>query len=192
MNDREILLSDFDSKNALRTMADRQAVGAYVDAVLTEIHTLAAGAPYNRVISVELIKFSQALERQLYANESHFVTELRSFFDSHARHLLFRVQDVVARQIALRRKPKLEVSVEGCDVDNAVNPRSVGLVLLKDGRWRITRKQGSTVCDAGTRYLPDRFFDNRGQAVEFAVGWLEGFDVVEITIDPKTGCVAHE
>jgi len=191
MNDRESFLNDFDSKNALRTMADRQDVGAYVDAVLTEIHTLAAGAPYNRVISVELIKFRQALEQQLYANESNFVRGLRSFFDSHARFLLFRAQDVVARQIDRKLKPKLKVSVEGCDVDNAVNPRSVGLVLLKDGRWRITRKQGSTVCDAGTRYRP-LFFDNRGQAVEFALGWLEGFDVVEITIDPKTGCVAHE
>jgi len=183
MSDRESFLNEFDSKSALRTMADRRAVGAYVDAVLTAIH-LAAGAPYDRINSVELITFRQALEHQLYANESDFVRELRNFFDSHARHLLFRAQDVVARQLA----SKSAAGVGGLGVSKVVAPRACALALLEDGRWRLTRTAGQ-VGLVGYGTLPPLLFMTRRLALEFAHPWLDGADMSIIDTNSETGCV---
>ena len=191
MSDRESFLNEFDSKNALRTMADRRAVGAYVDAVLTAIH-LAAGAP-----CVELITFRQALEHQLYANESDFVRELRNFFDSESQRIKisFWDQDVVARQLA----SKSAAGVGGLGVSKVVAPRACAMALLEDdrsracavalledGRWRLTRTEGQVGMIGWT--LPPYLFKTRRLALEFAHAWLDGADMSRCTIS-ETGCV---
>jgi len=187
MSDRESFLKHFDSQNALRTMADRKAVGAYVDAVLTEIH-LAAGARYNRGISVELITFRQALEQQLYANESDFVRELRNVFDSRLRRLSFWAQDVVARQLA----SKPAAGVGGLGVSNMAlleddRSRACSVALLEDGRWRLRRTEGQ-VGTIGWA-LPPYLFKTRRLALEFAHPWLDGADMSIIDTNSETGCV---